>query len=125
MLKFILKKIVYGILILWGVITAVFFVFNVLPGDPARMIAGQSTDKASLETIRKDLGRDKPLGKQYLMYINDMSFISVFDIKNPDHYLYLDTSKYSSCISLFPVSGSKKLFLKMPYMRRSYITQRK
>ncbi|MCW3085401.1 MAG: transporter permease [Bacteroidetes bacterium] len=124
MAKFILKRLMYGFLVLLGVITVVFLLFNVLPGDPARMMLGQRADQASIDAINKDLGRDKPLMTQFLMYMNDLSPISVHDPVNKDHYLYLDKDKYSSYLKLFPV-GSKVIVLKYPYLRRSYITKRK
>ena len=124
MAKFILKRLMYGFLVLLGVITVVFLLFNVLPGDPARMMLGQRADQASIDAINKDLGRDKPLMTQFLMYMNDLSPISVHDPVNKDHYLYLDKDKYSSYLKLFPI-GSKVVVLKYPYLRRSYITKRK
>ena len=54
--RFILKRLSYGILVLFGVIVVVFFLFNVLPGDPARMMLGQRADIASVQAINRDLG---------------------------------------------------------------------
>lgn len=124
MIKFILKRLMYGFLVLLGVITVVFLLFNVLPGDPARMMLGQRADQASIDAINKDLGRDKPMTTQFLMYLNDLSPISVHDPVNKDHYLFLNPDKYSSYIKLFG-AGSKVVVLKFPYLRRSYITKRK
>ena len=59
-----------------GVILVVFFLFNVLPGDPARMMLGQRADIASVEAINRDLGRDKPLTLQLVNYLNDLSPVS-------------------------------------------------
>lgn len=106
-----------------GVITVVFLLFNVLPGDPARMMLGQRADLASVEAINKDLGRNQSLSTQFLMYLNDLSPISVHDPINTDHYLYLSKQKYSYS-ELFSI-GSKVVVLKYPYFRRSYITKRK
>lgn len=114
----------YGFLVLLGVITVVFLLFNVLPGDPARLMLGQHADQASIDAINKDLGRDRPLPTQFLMYLNDLSPISVHDPVNKDHYLYLNPDKYSSYLTLFH-AGSKVVVLKWPYLRRSYITKRK
>ena len=72
MLKFILKRLLYGFWILLGVATLVFFLFNVLPGDPARMMLGQRADIASVEAINKELGRDQPLYYQYFKFLNDI-----------------------------------------------------
>ena len=94
MIKFIFKRLFYGFLVLLGVITVVFLLFNVLPGDPARAMLGQRADQASIDAINKDLGRDKPLPVQFIMYINDLSPISVHDDVDKNHYLYLSLDKY-------------------------------
>lgn len=125
MLLFILKRLFYGFLVLLGVVVVVFFLFNVLPGDPARLMLGQRADKASVEAINKDLGRDKPLMVQFAMYMNDLSPISIHNIENKDHYLFLDTARYNPCTPLFKISDNKSLVLKTPYLRRSYQTKRK
>lgn len=122
MLQFILKRLGYGVLVLIGVITVVFLLFNILPGDPARMMLGQRADEESIKAINKDLGRDKPLFVQYIMYINDLSFISIHEEHNSEHFLYLDPTKYNAQ-KLFSL-GNKVVVLKTPYLRRSYQSKR-
>ncbi|HYC29946.1 MAG TPA: hypothetical protein VEB42_14035, partial [Chitinophagaceae bacterium] len=73
---FIIKKALYGVAVLFGVVTAIFFLFNVLPGDPAAMILGQRANKESIAAVHRDLGLDKPLPVQYLNYLNDLSPVS-------------------------------------------------
>ena len=123
MFRFIIKRLWYGLLVLFGVVTVVFFLFNILPGDPARMMLGQRADIASVEAINKDLGRDKPLYIQYFNFLNDISPISVHNTKNEDSYWYFDDEKYTG-VKLIPL-GSTGVFLKNPYLRRSYQSQRK
>ena len=106
-----------------GVVTVVFLLFNVLPGDPARMLMGQRADEESLKIIQKDLGLDQPLSKQFVIYINDLSPLSFHD-KNPEHYLFLDDYKYDYA-ELFNYGPSSVAVLKTPYLRRSYTTKRK
>lgn len=118
MLPFILKKIFYGLLVAFGVVTVIFFLFNILPGDPARMMLGQRADQASIDAINKDLGRDRPVLQQYVMYLNDLMPLSLHHTEDPDHFLYLDNSKYDYS-SLLTV-GNTALVLKYPYLRRSY-----
>ena len=123
MIQFITKRVLYGFLVLAGVITVVFLLFNVLPGDPARMLMGQRADEESLKIIQKDLGLDQPLSKQFVMYLNDLSPISVHD-KNPEDYLYLDDEKYDYT-ELFNYGETGVVVVKTPYLRRSYNTKRK
>lgn len=125
MVKFILKRLFYGFLVLLGVIIVVFLLFNVLPGDPARLMLGQRADQASIDAINKDLGRDQPLTVQFLMYLNDLSPVSIHDKNDKTHYLYLSPEKYSSWVQLCPLPDSKVAVLKFPYLRRSYISKRK
>ncbi|NUM50783.1 MAG: ABC transporter permease [Flavobacteriales bacterium] len=121
---FFLRRAFYGLLVLAGVITVVFLLFNVLPGDPARMMLGQRADQASIDAINRDLGLDKPLSAQYIMYINDLMPLSLHETQNENHYLFLDPAKYDY-IKLFSISQSKAMVLKYPYLRRSYQSKRK
>ena len=116
MITYIFNKITYGFLTLIGVITVVFFLFNILPGDPARMLLDQQENTEQLNTIRKKYGFDKPISTQYLYYINDLSPIS-FHSTQKDDYTYL-TDKYNAA-SLFSL-GNTQVALKAPYLRESF-----
>jgi len=120
---FIFKRMLYGLLVLLGVITLVFVLFTILPGDPARMMLGQRADISSVEAIHKDLGLDKPLIAQYFNFLNDLSPLSVHQNHDPDNYWYLDPEKFSPCIKLISI-GNSSLVFKKPYMRKSYQTKR-
>jgi peptide/nickel transport system permease protein len=110
------------VLVIFGVVTLVFFLFNILPGDPARMMLGQRADEESINIIHKDLGLDKPLSIQYLNYLNDLAPISFHSITKTSNF-YLDTTKYHSFTKLLKL-GNKVVILKKPYLRRSYQTKR-
>lgn len=125
MIRFVLKRLFYGFLVLIGVVTLVFILFNVLPGDPARMIMGQRSDVASLEAINKDLGRDKPLLVRYVGFLNDLSPVSCHNEMDPNSFWYLDPGKYASALKFMSLPGDQVLVLKKPYLRRSYQSQRK
>lgn len=124
MLRYTLKRLLYGLLVLLGVVTLVFFLFNILPGDPARMMLGQRADAESIEIINRDLGRDKPVGLQYLNYLNDLLPLSLHNSTDPSSYFYLDPDKYAPFTTLLTV-GHTSLVLKAPYLRRSYQSKRK
>ena len=122
MLRYVTKKVLYGFLVLLGVVTLVFFLFNVLPGDPARMMLGQRADQESIEIINHDLGRDKPMMMQYLNYLNDIMPISVHSTREED-YFYLSDEKYAPYAKLLTI-GSTAVVAKAPYLRRSYQSKR-
>jgi peptide/nickel transport system permease protein len=123
-IKFILKKIAYGLLVMLGVITSIFFLFNVLPGDPASVLLGQRASKEAVEAINRDLGRDKPLVTQYFMYLNDLSPVSFHNTENKKSAFYLDREKYNYT-AMINLGEDACVVLKAPYFRRSYITKRK
>ena len=122
MIKLILQKISSGLLVVAGVVGVVFFLFNVLPGDPARMMLGQRADVASVEAINRDLGRDLPPMKQFLLYANDLSPLSILNTVDSSSRIFADNAKYGKIVSLIPL-GEKKVVLKSPYLRRSYQSQ--
>ena len=89
MFNYIVTKVAYGLLVMLGVITLIFVLFNLLPGDPARMMLGQNADRESIEILHKELGLDKPVYVQYFNYLNDLSPIGFdkdgsFGFKTPD-----------------------------------------
>jgi peptide/nickel transport system permease protein len=107
----------YGLAVLWGVVSLVFLLFNVLPGDPARLTLGQRSDLASLENVRKELNLDKPVFTRYLLYLNDLSPIG---LHNSDSVAHL---KYQPYLSI-PLGKEKEIALKNPYLGRSYQSKR-
>ena len=98
-------------------ITVIFFLFNVLPGDPAKMMLGQNESAEQIATIKKKFGFDQPLTTQYGYYLNDLSPIS-FHNTNTDNYTSLSTNKYSA-FELFTVANTT-IVLKKPYLRESF-----
>lgn len=123
MLRYIGKRLMYGLLVLLGVVTLVFFLFNILPGDPARMMLGQRADQESIDIINRDLGRDRPVAVQYLGYLNDLLPLSLHNNDDPQNFFYLSKDKYNYAILLR--MGHTSLVVKAPYLRRSYQSQRK
>lgn len=117
MIRYLLHKIGYALLTLFGVVTVIFFLFTVLPGDPARMMLDQNENSEQLAIVKKKYGFDKPIATQYLYYLNDLSPIS-FHSQSPDDYTFLSEGKYSAT-KLFDVSNTE-IVLKTPYLRESF-----
>ena len=113
MLKLVLRKIVYSLLVLLGVAVLVFIMFQGF-GDPAKLIVGQTGDKKTLDNIRKDLYLDQPKWKQFILYLNDVSPLSI--------HRKADIEK-KELKGLF-IGGDIKVGLKIPYLRKSYQTKK-
>ena len=111
-----IRKFLYGLAVMAGVILVVFMLFNILPGDPARMTLGQRSDVQSLDAVRKEFGLDRSKPVQFFLYVNDLSPISIhpFTVENQEKYHYQ---------KLFRV-GKDVVVIKFPYLRRSYQTKR-
>lgn len=105
-----------------GVISLVFFLFTILPSDPARMMMGQRSDIQTEAAIRKEMGLDLPKGVQFMAYLNDLSPISWHKTKDQESFFYLNDQNYSYT-KLITFSQST-LVLKKPYLRRSYQSKR-
>ena len=66
MLRYTVKRIVGVIPTLIIVVTFVFFFVRMIPGDPARLVAGEQATLDAVEAVRVQLGLDKPVPVQYL-----------------------------------------------------------
>jgi peptide/nickel transport system permease protein len=115
--RYITHKIGYAFLTLFGVVTVIFFLFNILPGDPAKMMLGQNQTEEQIAIVKKKYGFDKPVLTQYAYYINDLLPISFHSTKEED-YTHLADNKYSA-VSLFTI-GNTTTVLKLPYLRESF-----
>ena len=111
--NYIFKKIIYGILVLAGVVTVVFWMFQGF-GDPARLVMGQTGDSATISNIKKELYLDQPKWKQFLLYVNDVSPIAIHSKEE------IDKKKLQG---LF-IGGEQNFAIKLPYLRRSYQTKK-
>jgi peptide/nickel transport system permease protein len=72
MLSFIFKRILMILLVLVGISIIIFSLLYILPGDPVRLIVGQSADPATIESIRHEMGLDRPLATQYFDYVSKL-----------------------------------------------------
>ncbi len=101
-----------------GVLTLVFFLFNILPVDPARMMLDKREDSNQLETIKKKYAFDRPLVEQYMLYINDVSPLSVHH-NISSSFTSLNNGKYQF-IQLYSLPNYT-FVLKIPYLRDSFV----
>jgi ABC-type dipeptide/oligopeptide/nickel transport system permease component len=117
LLSFITKKLLYGLLVLVGVVILVFFLFQGF-GDPSRLIMGQTGDAATQANIRKELYLDQPKWQQFLYYVNDVSPISIHSSNN------IKEKKLRGFFIGGENDGRYRVGLKIPYLRKSYQTKK-
>lgn len=86
------------------------------------MMLGQNEDSKQLAIVKAKYGFDKPIGTQYLYYLNDLSPLS-FHSNSKSDYTYLRDGKYTAS-KLFTI-GNTTTVLKFPYLRESFTKQGK
>ncbi len=69
MLRFLLRRILFGSLVIWIVATVIFILYFVTPHDPARLIAGKNATAQSIIDVKRRLGLDRPILDQYGRYL--------------------------------------------------------
>jgi peptide/nickel transport system permease protein len=70
--SYIFRRLVLAVPTLLGVTLAVFLLIRLIPGDPARIIAGLTASEEEVQRIRVELGLTKPLHVQYLIFLNQL-----------------------------------------------------
>lgn len=69
MLTYIIRRILQTIPVMLGVTLAVFLMMHLIPGDAAKIMAGENADEAQVEAMREKLGLNDPLHEQYISYV--------------------------------------------------------
>ncbi|MEP7258649.1 MAG: ABC transporter permease, partial [Flavitalea sp.] len=113
MIRYFTRKLFYGLLVMMGVMILVFFLFQGF-GDPSRLIMGQTADDATQQNIRRELYLDQPKWKQFILYMNDVSPLSI----------HTENEIADKKLKGVFIGGSAKFCLKVPYLRRSYQSKR-
>jgi peptide/nickel transport system permease protein len=68
LLRYISIRLLYLVPVLWLVVSVVFFLIHLVPGDPIQQMLGEGASSTDLQTARHAYGLDLPLGQQYLRY---------------------------------------------------------
>lgn len=69
MTLWILRRLALMVLVVLGVVTLAFIFSNIVPGDPARLVAGPNASPQAVASIRRELGLDQPVVSQYWHYL--------------------------------------------------------
>ena len=72
MLTYLVRRLLLLVVVLFGVVTLVFFLIHLIPGDPVDIMLGDQALAADKDTLREAMGLDRPLGTQYLTYLGDL-----------------------------------------------------
>jgi len=70
MLSFVVQRVAQAVPVVLLSTVAVFLLMRLIPGDPAQMLAGPDATPESIEAIRRDMGLDRPLPVQYVLWLS-------------------------------------------------------
>jgi ABC-type dipeptide/oligopeptide/nickel transport system permease component len=73
MTTYLIRRVLQVIPITLGIVTLVFALVHMIPGDPAVQFAGENASPEDIERIRHDLGLDQPLAVQYFQYVGRLA----------------------------------------------------
>lgn len=71
MVNYLIRRILAAVFVLWGVSILIFTLLKITPGDPARSQLPQTATQEDLDALRHAMGLDRPLPRQYLIWLND------------------------------------------------------
>src|SRR5881275_191421 len=66
--RYIAVRLAYMVPVVWLVVSVVFLLIHIVPGDPIAQMLGEGASTADITAARHDYGLDMPLGQQYLHY---------------------------------------------------------
>jgi ABC-type dipeptide/oligopeptide/nickel transport system permease component len=70
MLRYLVSRLLYTVPVLWLVVSVVFLLIHLVPGDPIQQMLGENAASTDIEAVRHAYGLDVPIGRQYLNYWN-------------------------------------------------------
>ena len=91
--------------------------------DPVENLVAENSSEEIKQRIRKKYNLDLSFGKRYVLYLNDLSPISIHKPSEEKSRIYYNDKRYSGK-ELFALSGEKALYIKFPYLGRSYLNER-
>ena len=68
-MRYYIRKVGILLLTLFVISVVTFWIFHIVPGDPAAMMLGTSASEQQLEDLRKELGLDRPMHEQYIDWV--------------------------------------------------------
>ncbi|HYH12405.1 MAG TPA: ABC transporter permease [Thermomicrobiales bacterium] len=72
MTKYIIRRLIHSLIIVWGCATLVFFLIRAIPGDPVIQMLGTEYTPEAADALRDKLGLDEPVYIQYVQWLGNM-----------------------------------------------------
>lgn len=72
MRDYLIKRILLALGVIFAISAITFFVLNIVPGDPVRVMVGDMADEATIQRVREQMGLNKPVLEQYANWLTNM-----------------------------------------------------
>lgn len=72
MRDYLIKRILLALGVIFAISAITFFVLNIVPGEPVRVMVGDMADEATIQRVREQMGLNKPVFEQYANWLTNM-----------------------------------------------------
>jgi peptide/nickel transport system permease protein len=116
MLAFILRRLLLTVPVLWIVVTLVFGLIHMVPGDPIAQMLGEGASATEVERLRHDLGLDEPLLTQYRAYMSGILHGDLGNsFRNQEPVARSIRSRYPATVELALASAIFSILVALPF----------
>ncbi len=114
-MRFLLRRLILMIPTIWGVVTIVFLLIHLTPGDPVEIMLGENSLPADRAALRHELGLDKPLLTQYVDYLDNVIHLNLGEsIYYREKVTTIIARRFPATLSLAIFSMIVAIFLAIP-----------
>ncbi|MEW5802983.1 MAG: nickel ABC transporter permease [bacterium] len=115
LINYIAKRLLWLFPIMLGVITLVFFLIHLIPGDPVDIMLGETAQAMDKQALRRELGLDKPISRQYVDFLINLSRGNLGrSLHSRQPVLSLIMQKYPATLELMLAAVLTALFISLP-----------
>jgi peptide/nickel transport system permease protein len=112
---FLLRRLLLMIPVVWIVLTLVFGLIHLVPGDPVAQMLGEGASVTEVERLRRELGLDRPVAAQYLAYLARVARLDLgVSLRNQEPVLASIAARYPATIALALGSLGFSLLVSVP-----------
>ena len=112
----LIKRFLFVLPVIWAVVTLVFLLIHIVPGDPVRNALGENATELQVMELKRKLGLDLPLSKQYLNYWRGVvkGDLGVSLVNPSDNVLEKVLSRYPATIQLALAGLAVAILISIP-----------
>src|SRR5438874_8679626 len=116
MLAFILRRLLMTLPVVWIVVTLVFGLIHLVPGDPVALMLGEGASIAEVEGLRHELGLDRPILEQYRTYVTGLMRGDLgISFRNQETVTATISQRYPATVELAVASMVFSVIVSVPF----------